>query len=460
MERTQPKGDKTEPSKTALLQAALAGAEQVSDEKSATKPLPLPALTGQTGSDGKNAPDGVHQAVLAALGNKAAVENRQNATSTSGPSAEWIAQTAKENQADGGEPSAKATEADGKQAGQSKAAAAKQADQSKAAATKQAEQSKANTVQAETGETGKSASADNKEASVDATQAIKGEATGSKDSQPGQPTVAGNQGTVGLQNTAQQPGGRNLTDREGQGDNQGRFTLKQAAAATENESGKAAGATLNSTNQSFEATVESVSQNASAVTASTTPSIATAATAAQGAAQGAQAESAGELSPTDQVFAQMRANLRGPGDSITIRLDPPELGTVRISLEMDTDGLRAQLRASNSQTLGDLQRDAQTLINRLTEAGIQVRRVDVQPTEQSGDRPMHDSAEGQSDNGTASQQAQDQSGQAPSRQGRDAESNPAGENASDGQTATQQDEDSTPHAPSGDGADGSINVMM
>jgi flagellar hook-length control protein FliK len=465
MERNQPKDKNTQTSKTALLQAALATAEQVSGQKSARQPLPLPGQVGQTDGDGST-PDGVHRAVLAALGKQAnAQQNNQAAGQANGKAARTAAsesltqtgQTSKAGEsakdAASDQAAAKGKSTQGSPEGKSTVEAKANGEGKTAAETSGAKQ---DTVK-DTASAGTPVAAEDSAAKTRAagTQTDANRATDTTQRNP-----AANAQSLQPQ-TGQASTDGDAAGSDARGDGQGRFTLNQAAAATAGSEAErsANAAATNTGGQTFEATIESATQGseATSVTTTTAPSIATAAPAAT--AQATPAEGAGEVSPADQVFAQMRANLRGAGDSITIRLDPPELGQVRISLEMDADGLRAQLRASNTQTLGDLQREAQTLINRLTEAGIQVRRIDVQPTEQTGDRAMHDNTDGQSQQGQAtSQEAQDQSGDARSSDG---EPGTAPGKTGPGEAHRDSDEqENTPEAPPAGDADGSINVMM
>jgi flagellar hook-length control protein FliK len=458
MERNQPnagkdgKADNAKPSKTALLQAALATAEQVSGEKSAQKTVSLSALTGQT-TTAEDAPDGVHRAVLAALGQQAKAKNAETPETPGGVKAGQllVKDTGQPAPADATDKSADGKKpVDGKQVADAPKAEAPHAGNAKG--EEGVAQGKADPAAASAKNIQKDAPHAAGEV-AEKTQADQGEGESKISSGLAQPSAAVDGGVqAGQGATGQQTG-----DGQSRDDGQGRFVLNAAAA---NPAGRdAATATApGSDEQTFETTIETVSQASQSASTVGTPTIATAATAAQSAPASASAEGAGEVSPADQVFAQMRGNLRGAGDSMVIRLDPPELGQVRISLEMDAGGLRAMIRTDNAQTLGDLQREAQTLINRLTEAGIQVRRVDVQPTEQSGERPMHDPADGQAQQNANPQEAQDHSGGA---RGRDGEAD-AGDNdqqpASAGET-TNEPQDKPDASPTGE-ADGSINVMM
>ncbi len=101
---------------------------------------------------------------------------------------------------------------------------------------------------------------------------------------------------------------------------------------------------------------------------------ATAATAGEQTQQAAQPQ---DVDLVNQMLGPMRAGLQRAGDRITVQLDPPELGQVRVELRADGGSLRGVLRAENPQTLSDLQKEATSLMNRLAESGVQVRRLEV-----------------------------------------------------------------------------------
>jgi flagellar hook-length control protein FliK len=82
-----------------------------------------------------------------------------------------------------------------------------------------------------------------------------------------------------------------------------------------------------------------------------------------------------------------------------VRLDPPELGGLRITLRASGDRLRGVVEVDNPDTLRRVEREAGVLVQRLQEAGVQVRRLDVVPSRQdtpSGqENPLADGRHGQ-----------------------------------------------------------------
>ena len=101
---------------------------------------------------------------------------------------------------------------------------------------------------------------------------------------------------------------------------------------------------------------------------------------------GAFVEDLGQLQRApvmDQVADSLGQNALRVGQQITIRLNPPELGAVRLTLEADGKDLRGVLEVENPRALGELQREAPSLMNRLAEIGVQVRRLDIGLNERS-----------------------------------------------------------------------------
>jgi len=83
---------------------------------------------------------------------------------------------------------------------------------------------------------------------------------------------------------------------------------------------------------------------------------------------------------TEQIAGQLRALGSQPGQQIIVRLNPPEMGAVRVTLREEGERIHGVLEVENSQTLTQLQREAPALINRLADSGIELARLDVSLT--------------------------------------------------------------------------------
>lgn len=82
------------------------------------------------------------------------------------------------------------------------------------------------------------------------------------------------------------------------------------------------------------------------------------------------------VAPGQQVLdAAVTASLRQAGDQVVVRLDPPDLGSVRLMLSADGDGVRGVIESDNRATLVAMQRETPAMIDRLNEAGVNVKEV-------------------------------------------------------------------------------------
>lgn len=133
------------------------------------------------------------------------------------------------------------------------------------------------------------------------------------------------------------------------------------------------------------------------------------------------------------------------GEEIVVRLDPPQLGRLRLSLQAEGQELRGVLEVDNPRTLVELQRKAPGLVDRLAEAGVELRRLDVQLSDQ-----------GRGDSANSAPQQGANGGQAPPD--RDA---PEGRDGGHSEPVPFGAVDGGPQAaPDQQVADGSINIWM
>ncbi len=94
-----------------------------------------------------------------------------------------------------------------------------------------------------------------------------------------------------------------------------------------------------------------------------------------GAASARDNPSAGPLA--DQVAEGIRASGGRTDTRIEVRLHPPELGRVRVTLRAEGDAIRGLIRVDTPETLSRLQQEAAPLLHRLQADGIDIRRLDV-----------------------------------------------------------------------------------
>ena len=83
----------------------------------------------------------------------------------------------------------------------------------------------------------------------------------------------------------------------------------------------------------------------------------------------------------DQIAGPLSAQASRDGQQVVINLNPPELGRVRVTFRSEGQDLRCVMEVDNAQTLGQIQHERAGLIQRLADGGIQVRQLDVGPSE-------------------------------------------------------------------------------
>lgn len=96
-------------------------------------------------------------------------------------------------------------------------------------------------------------------------------------------------------------------------------------------------------------------------------------------------------SPVRQISEAFQSSAARNGQEIVIRLDPPELGRVSVRLRLEGNAVRGILEVENPRTLSQLQREAPNIMNRLTDAGIEMKRMELSLSENSSRDSMRDS---------------------------------------------------------------------
>ncbi len=125
-------------------------------------------------------------------------------------------------------------------------------------------------------------------------------------------------------------------------------------------------------------------------------------TAAQAANIIASPASAGQSHPAAQLVSATltKAGRDGSSDNMTIRLDPPELGTVSIRLEFGKDkSVKAHITVEKAETLSMLQKDSASLERALQNSGLQTAQDSLSfELSQNGGR-FTPNGDGQNNNG-------------------------------------------------------------
>jgi flagellar hook-length control protein FliK len=82
----------------------------------------------------------------------------------------------------------------------------------------------------------------------------------------------------------------------------------------------------------------------------------------------------------NQVAEGVRSAI-GSDRTVTISLNPPELGRVLIRLQDDNGAVNAVLKVENPVTRADIEQSLPSIVRSLEQSGIQVRRMDVLPSD-------------------------------------------------------------------------------
>jgi len=86
-------------------------------------------------------------------------------------------------------------------------------------------------------------------------------------------------------------------------------------------------------------------------------------------------------SMVDQIARVLRAGAASRNQQVVIRLDPPELGMVRVTLHADGKEVNSSVEVEHPRTLIELQREAPALLRNLAEAGIHIRSMNMSLSE-------------------------------------------------------------------------------
>ena len=148
----------------------------------------------------------------------------------------------------------------------------------------------------------------------------------------------------------------------------------------------------------------------------------------------------------DQIARVVRANAARSGRQIIVRLNPPELGRVRLTLHAEGRDLRGVLKVEDPNTFAELQREAGALVQRLAESGVQLRRLDINLSD--------DGSQGSDSGGSLARGGQGQTHGGPDDMGQQAAPDSAGE-------ADRPEADAAPAMPDAYYVDDeSINVWI
>jgi len=81
--------------------------------------------------------------------------------------------------------------------------------------------------------------------------------------------------------------------------------------------------------------------------------------------------------PAEQVIENIRQAVQNGQRDVTINLNPPELGRLRIRMYIEGDEIRGRLEVDNPRSFNEIRQQTELLAERLVGEGIMLRRLDV-----------------------------------------------------------------------------------
>lgn len=79
----------------------------------------------------------------------------------------------------------------------------------------------------------------------------------------------------------------------------------------------------------------------------------------------------------DQVVREVRLSQINGQSNLVVKLNPPDLGALRLQISQDATGMTTHIQASNSQVRGLLEANMPLLMDTLSKAGVQMNSVSV-----------------------------------------------------------------------------------
>jgi len=101
--------------------------------------------------------------------------------------------------------------------------------------------------------------------------------------------------------------------------------------------------------------------------------------------------------PAEQIIENIRQAIQNGQRDLTINLNPPELGRVRMRMYTEGNEIRGRLEVDNPRSFNEIRQQAELLTQRLVGEGIMLRRLDVHLSSAANQTtgfssPQHDGA--------------------------------------------------------------------
>ena len=112
-----------------------------------------------------------------------------------------------------------------------------------------------------------------------------------------------------------------------------------------------------------------------------------------------------DASVSEQIQQSLRGSIGDGNRQIVIRLNPPELGKVTIKFVEQADGITGMLHVDKAQTRQQIQQALPEIIQNLQDSGVQIKRLDVELTNQQQEHTAKDQSSTAGQDSWAGQQS-------------------------------------------------------
>jgi flagellar hook-length control protein FliK len=97
-----------------------------------------------------------------------------------------------------------------------------------------------------------------------------------------------------------------------------------------------------------------------------------------------------DSAPFDRILRFVRMQSKQDHASATMRLDPPELGRIRVEMDVQNDTLRLRIDSDKELAHNMLRENADSLRHALEASGVKVAELEIRPTGDGGPLPEQD----------------------------------------------------------------------
>lgn len=171
-----------------------------------------------------------------------------------------------------------------------------------------------------------------------------------------------------------------------------RVTPQQTAAAA-----KAVSAVTSVSSTTATSGSNTSSKGGSPAVAEARPATANSSASNAAKAKPAAAKPANDSAPFERLLRFVKLQANKDSASATLRLDPPELGRIRVEMDVKDDEVRLKINSQNEMAHRMLSENADTLRHALEASGVRVAELEIRPIPEAPSAPGFDADEAQTE---------------------------------------------------------------